>query len=188
MHVDRRPRADELMDERDEPSHEVRHVLRRQTSRGRYEFVDDRGDVLGLMRRRFYLNSEVTRTDTGTFRNRGLVLRRMYDEQTGDAIFSRRRARYRLPGGAPLSEHLLDSGTKRRGRSAPQERRLELRDSGGVVIIALSWLGPRGGMASRAFTLGRADLFGLQPSAELVPLLSWSFFEFQMKSISGGGY
>jgi hypothetical protein len=50
---------------------ELRYVLRRQTSRYEYQFVDDLGHVLGVMRRRRGLLNGNTTTDNGSFRSVG---------------------------------------------------------------------------------------------------------------------
>jgi hypothetical protein len=131
-----------------------------------------------MTRRRFLLNGTTT-TEAGSFRSVGTGFNhRMEDCRTGERVFGRGIG-LRLPDGEKLSSHIS------RGRA--RDRTDELRDSEGTVVIELSWLPPASTRLG-PFSNGQAALaLELQPSVDLVPLLSYAFQWFQYACQPKGG-
>jgi hypothetical protein len=178
-----REAADEIVD-----SSTVRRVFRRQTSRSQFQFVDDLGHVLGMMTRQsFLLINGTTTTEAGSFRSVGTGFNpRMEDSETGERILGRGIG-WRLPDGEELSVHMSRPRSHLFALHRVLRYRFELRDSTGAVVIELSWLPPVAPFRGK-FPNGQAVLAReLQPTVELVPLLSYAFQKFQGACQPSGG-
>jgi hypothetical protein len=154
----------------DPPSH---YILRRETERRCYEFVDDADASLGSM-----VKSTIT-TAAGSFRLRGTWFgRRLVDLTTGKTL-----PRWQLPDGTQLY-------VRRFGRvdAHPLHRRWELFDNNGETVISVNWLATRSALTNDSFPLGRADLRpGLVPAPELIPLVADAFRAFEVVWARSGG-
>jgi hypothetical protein len=154
----------------DPPSH---YILRRETERRCYEFVDDAEASLGSM-----VKGTIT-TAAGSFRLRGTWFgRRLVDLTTGKTL-----PRRQLPDGTQLY-------VRRFGRvdAHPLHRRWELFDSNGETVISVTWLARRSAWTNDSFPLGRADLRpGLAPTPELIPLVADAFRTFEVVWARSGG-
>jgi hypothetical protein len=156
-----------------------RYVFRRQTSKLEFEFVDDRTQVLGVMTRRLHLLNGTTTTEVGSFRSIGTGFNhRMEDCRTGERILGR-RVGWRLPNGEKLTVRISSALRLR-------NKRFRLRSFDRTVVVELSWLPPLRGRGR--FSYGQAEFAAfVQPSVELVPLLSYAFQRFQIACSSAGG-
>jgi hypothetical protein len=154
----------------DPPSH---YILRRETERRCYEFVDDADAALGSM-----VESTIT-TATGSFRLRGTWFRRrLVDLTTGKTL-----PRWQLPDGTQLY-------LRRFGRvdAHPLHRRWELFGNDGQTVISFIWVAAASTAWKDSFPLGRADLRpGLVPTPDLIPLLAYAFQAFEVVWTRNGG-
>jgi hypothetical protein len=159
-------------------------MLRRQTSRLEYQFVDDIGTVLGTMQQKstwlpvWVLNATIT-TALGQYCFRGTGFNhRVEDLATGERVLGT-RVGLRLPDHSQVK---FLSAHRRRGK-----RTWQLTDQQSRPVTTVGWLPPVHPWRGR-FPLGQATLRpGLEPTPDLVPLIAYLFQLFEDECRPHGG-
>jgi hypothetical protein len=155
-----------------------RSISRNKTSSGEYEFRDDGGQVLGTgtIRR----TTTTTRTSIGVFEH---TPGKMVKVETNEVIVGPGAGLY-LPDGRRMTISASVGSTPL--RSALRTKFLLLGNDG-VPLIDLRWLPPvapwRGHFPNGVATLGD----GLEPTVDLVPLISYAFLEYSRRMMTRGG-
>jgi hypothetical protein len=160
-----------------------------------YVMVDDGGEVLATVRyRRFTSWPQTIVTRQTTYEYRGIIRPRMVERAIGATVLSD-DAGLLLPDGRRVEPRLLrleKAGASTRPKIGPtalhaaSRWRAELVDETGRVVVDLRWLPAIRRLNPRS--CAKADLApGLEPDADLAPLLVYAFIWFGLRTTPGGG-